>query len=256
MYYVRNRGLRIKDFWFIDERTTEESGAAFAQYHDLNTIPENTEGLIAQQDRKTLVNNLLENEEEIISRFKKNTKYEIKRAAKEGCYSAFYLGKELADKKDILLRVDKAHAQMFADKGKKSKREFPTMMAAARADMLAVSIGYLPDGRECAYHVYIIGEKVARLLHSIAVFREVESNEDRNAIGRLNRYLHHEDMLKFKEQGYTTYDWGGYSEEEHLKSISDFKKAFGGEIIDVYTMVYATNPIGKLLAKFVKWLKY
>lgn len=257
MYYVRKRGLKIKDFWFVDNRSVaEESGAAFAQYHDLATVPQNAEGLIAQQSRQTLINDLLESEEEILGRFKKNTKYEVKRAEKEGCYSTFYFGKELAENKDVLLRVDAVHAQMFADKGKKSKHEFPTMMAAAKAEMLAVSVGYLPDGRECAYHVYIVGNQVARLLHSIAVFREVASNEDRNAIGRLNRFLHFADMRTFKEQGYTTYDWGGYSEEEHLRTISDFKKAFGGEIVDVYTMVYATNAIGRLLAKFVKWLKF
>ena len=257
MYYQRTRGLRIKDFWFVEDRKREqEPGADFAQYHDMPEIPVDAQDMMVSYQRLTLVNDLTETEEDLMARFKKNTKYEIKRSAKEGSYAQFLSGDALLEKKEILARVDKAHAQMFADKGKKSKREYPTMLAAAKAGMLMVSVGYLADGRECAYHVYIIGNGTARLLHSISVFRGANSNEDRNAIGRLNRFLHYEDMLHLKQQGYTVYDWGGYSEEEQLKSISDFKKAFGGEITQIYTVIYATSPLGKLLSRLVKWVKF
>ena len=257
MYYQRTRGLRIKDFWFVNDRERDlEPGADFAQYHDMPAVPGDTQNMMVQNQRLTLVNDLTETEEELMARFKKNTKYEIKRAAKEGSYAEFLSGAALLEKKEILARIDKAHAQMFADKGKKSKREYPTMLAAAKANMLTVTVGYLPDGRECAYHVYIVGNGTARLLHSISVFREATTNEDRNAIGRLNRFLHYADMQHLKQGGYTVYDWGGYSEEEQLKSISDFKKAFGGEITEIYTVIYATSPVGKLLSKLVKWVKF
>ncbi len=257
MYYKRIRGLRIKDFWFEEDRALEqEPGADFAQYHDMPIVPTNGQNMMVRSDRLTLVNDLQETEEELMSRFKKNTKYEIKRAAKEGCYAEFLTSTALLEKKEILVRIDTAHAQMFAEKGKKSKKEYPTMLAAAKANMLAVTVGYLQDGRECAYHVYIIGNGTARLLHSISSFREAVTGDDRNAIGRLNRYLHYEDMLYFKRLGYTTYDWGGYSEEEQLKSISEFKKAFGGEIKDIYTVIYATSPFGKILSELVKRVKF
>lgn len=257
MHYKRNRGLRVKDFWFVEDRNRkEENGADFAQYHDMCVAPNDLDGLMVQQDRQTLVNNLLESEEEIVSRFKKNTKYEIKRAEKEQCYCMHYTGEELAKQTDILKRVDTAHKQMFADKGKKSKGEYATMFAAAKENMLHVSIGYLSSGEECAYHVYIAGNGTTRLLHSITLFRNAESNDVKNAIGRLNRFLHYEDMLWFKEHGYCVYDWGGYSEEEHLKSISEFKKAFGGELANRYTMIYATSPLGKLMSGLVRIIKF
>ena len=40
-----------------------------------------------------------------------------------------------------------------------AEREKAAKLAAAKANMLAFSLGYLPDGRECAYHVYVIGNK-------------------------------------------------------------------------------------------------
>ena len=257
MHYKRNRGLTVKDFWFVEDRCREEeTGADFAQYHDMCVIPNDIDGLMVQQNRQTLINNLLESEDEIVGRFKKNTKYEIKRAEKERCYCVQYTAEELVERLDILKRVDTAHKQMFADKGKKSKSEYATMLAAAKESMLHVSIGYLPSGEECAYHVYIVGNGVARLLHSITLFRKAESNDVKHAIGRLNRLLHYEDMLWFKEHGYCVYDWGGYSEEEHLKSISDFKKAFGGDIVNRYSMIYTTSPLGKLVSYLVRSIKF
>lgn len=257
MHFDRKNIGTIRDFWFeTDRNKEEEKGADFAQYHDLRSVSTDKHGLVVVQPRKTLVNNLNEDAEEIIAHFKKNTKYEVRRATKEGCYSKFIIGSEVCSHEDILKRIDSAHAQMFTDKGKQSKSEFPVMIAAARANMLAVSIGFLADGREGAYHVYIVGNGIARLLHSISVFREVETNDDKNAIGRLNRFLHYDDMINLKKSGYQTYDWGGYSEEEQLKSISEFKAAFGGDIIDVYTAIYATSMIGKLTSGVIKKFKF
>ena len=257
MHFDRKSIGRIRDFWFETERNTkEENGADFAQYHDLSVCPADEKWLVTIQPRKTLVNDLNDDADKIIAKFKKNTKYEIRRAAKEGCYSQFIIGNDVCRHEDILKRIDDAHTQMFTDKGKRSKSEFPVMIAAAKSNMLAVSIGFLADGRECAYHVYIVGNGNARLLHSISIFREVETNEDRNAIGRLNRFLYYDDMINLKKSGYQTYDWGGYSEEEQLKSISEFKAAFGGDIIDVYTAIYATSIIGKLTSGIVKKIKF
>ncbi len=47
---------------------------------------------------------------------------------------------------------------------------------------------------------------------------------------------------------------GGYSEEEQLKNISEFKAAFVVDAIDVYTAIYATSEIGKLTSGIVKKL--
>jgi len=79
--------------------------------------------------------------------------------------------------------------------------------------------------------------KIARLLFSVSTIYGLDDKTKRNKIGWINKALHWKSILYFKEKGYKEYDWGGYSNNpnnKELAGIDKFKKAFGGEIIQVY----------------------
>ena len=104
-------------------------------------------------------------------------------------------------------------------------------------------------GELASIHIYFHDDTRCRLWYSCSQFRNIESNDKRNAVGRANRYLHWFDMLQLKGKGFTTYDWGGYSEEEDKISISDFKLAYGG----VLQRTNCTICAGTLKGRIALW---
>ena len=253
MFYSRRNILKIRDFWFVDGRDiNDEKKVDFVQYHDLLKPLANKKNIIEEKKSKTIINDLTSEMESIVDNFKKNTKYEIRRAEKDGCTCEFLWSNDLQKNNSILKTIDLEHKKMFKQKGHAYKSEFNNMNSAVKANMLCVSIAYLPDKTACAYHVYIVGNSTARLLHSISVFRSVDASAEKAAIGRANRFLHFKDMDILKKNGFARYDWGGYSETKDQISISEFKASFGGQIIDTYRYIFATSYLGKSLAKIVK----
>jgi hypothetical protein len=72
---------------------------------------------------------------------------------------------------------------------------------------------------------------------------------ERSAIGRANRLLHWHDMLFFKNQEVSTYDFGGWYEKKEdpaRLNINKFKESFGGEIVKTYICEQPLTLKGKL----------
>ena len=253
MFYDRRKILLIRDFWFVHDREKEnEKGVDYVQYHDVLSVILDKKGIVKETIGKTIVNDISGDLNEILKLFKKNTRYEIRRAEKDGCSAQLFWSDQLRANTALLEEFDREHKKMFQKKGHDYKSELPNMMGALKRNMLALSVVYLPDGNPCAYHVYIVGNKVARLLHSVSVFREMKTSAERASIGRANRYLHFMDIKALKEKGYATYDWGGYSESEDQISITEFKESFGGEIRDVYRYIFAVSLIARLATGFIR----
>ena len=253
MFYTRKRFfLKVRDFWFCSERKMEnEDGADFVQYHDVNWNIHDTSSLVSSTNSQTLINDLLEDMDSIQKKIKKNGRYEIRRAKREGFNVVVIPSQIVLEQKNILKRIANRHSHMFAQKGLKRKDEYPIMYAAAEANMLTVSVCTTKTGKECVYHVYITGTGRARLLHSISVYRDANNAEERNAIGRANRLSHFEDMIWFKEHGFSVYDWGGYS-NGRLAGIDDFKASFGGRIENRYSFILSRSLLGHLLGFVLK----
>ncbi|WP_026379204.1 hypothetical protein [Afifella pfennigii] len=95
------------------------------------------------------------------------------------------------------------------------------------------AFGALFEDKWLAMHSYICDReaKRARLLHSVSTFRSQEDTAKRNFLGRANRLLHHRCMMLFREEGFQTYDFGGYrpeSPDPEIRGIARFKEGFGG----------------------------
>lgn len=107
------------------------------------------------------------------------------------------------------------------------------------------------DGRVMIVHTYIADqtEGIAFLYWSAA---EQVAGEERNMLGKLNRWLHWQDILWFKRNGFTVYDWGGAGEEPEVANITRFKQSFGGEPFVRYNAVACRSviaPVVRLLWK-------
>lgn len=248
MYFTRKKGLiKIRDFWFCADRERgNESGADFAQYHDMDCVPTDLQDMVKSRDSQTLVTDLTEEIDALYGKIGKYTRQKIRRAKRENTQTAFYYGTEAAKQEALIRRFDEEHAHMFALKGIDSKSEQPIIAAAGQAGMLALSVASIHEGQECAWHVYIVGNGIARSLHGVSNFREATSNEEKNAIGRANRLLYWDDIQNLKNLGFKVFDWGGYSSANQVKGIAEWKDEFGGIPQNVHNYIFATSTIAKL----------
>lgn len=93
------------------------------------------------------------------------------------------------------------------------------------------------EHNDVVMHAYVCDAalKRVRLLYSASLFRNESNTQFKATIGRANRLLHFNDMCFFKEQGYHTYDLGGYAmgtADEALARINQFKDGFGGILVE------------------------
>jgi hypothetical protein len=99
------------------------------------------------------------------------------------------------------------------------------------------------------WHSYYCSPDRVRCLNSASRFRDSDNSATRNLVGRANRYHHWCDMLKFKADGVSTYDFGGWysgSQDEAKLRINRFKEGFGGTIVMNFNGEYGVTLKGKL----------
>ncbi|HOZ76886.1 MAG TPA: hypothetical protein PLY34_02770 [Ferruginibacter sp.] len=91
------------------------------------------------------------------------------------------------------------------------------------------------NGEIMAAHSYLIDKEAGIVRHHHAATRRLDEQVDKNLIGRANKYLTVKNILYFKEQGYATFDFGGYAKDttnESLKGINNYKLLFGGTVVE------------------------
>lgn len=179
----------------------------------------------------TLVNDITEDEEQIKAKFAKNCKYEVNRGERENIEPKMISSADDMPDSDIDSFLD-----FFKEFWESKGMDFENYESVKRdlydyksEKALAISCAVI-DGERSVYHTYIFDENRARLLHSASLYRLKNDDEgtSKKIIGIANRYLHYRDMLYFKEQGLSVYDWGGAGKEEEVINITKFKESFGG----------------------------
>jgi hypothetical protein len=96
-------------------------------------------------------------------------------------------------------------------------------------------------------HAYVCDGKRARLLYS-ARNHLLSTTKDKNLAGRINKYMHWRILIYFKSKKYEAFDFGGISSLGKLKSLNDFKEAFGGKRVVEYNGVRGITTKGKAVA--------
>lgn len=89
------------------------------------------------------------------------------------------------------------------------------------------------DGRAACGHLWLRDEGAHRVRLIFSASSRLESKEDANLSGALNRYLHWMEIERYKEQGFELYDMGGFEAEGDIDhSLTRFKLSLGGFIVE------------------------
>ena len=261
MYFVRKKGIiSATECWFSVPKELPHNTPKIRLFYDLTTpyVLKKGEYLLESRGEEsgTLLTDLTQAESDLLGVCDSTTRYEIRRAFKDGVECKYFSSEAILEGSSVIDQFETEYSQMHKDKGMMHTSAKPYLQQLAWAKALTITTASIDD-QVVAYHTYVQGDGVARLLHSVSTFREVKSNSDRNAIARANRLLHYKDMLLFKREGYRIYDWGGYSEREDVASISSFKKGFGGKLAPSYYAKTTTSRVLQLCFRvYRKVLKF
>lgn len=181
----------------------------------------------------------------LLSGFKRDTRYEIRRAAVHDRVT--YDCRNAADLETFREFCD--YYDAFASQKAQPKLNRSWLSLLARAGALALSRVSDATGNRLVWHVYHCSNHRATLLYSASHFRSFDSSAMRNKIGRANRFQHWQDMERFQAEGFSVYDFGGWyqgnTDLERLR-INRFKEEFGGEIVKNYICERALTSRAKL----------
>jgi hypothetical protein len=224
------------DVLYFRQRTTPVPGAQCSVFH-------------------TLLIDLSVDSEEIWRRFSKTAQYKIRRAGERD--SVAYESWNGSEAIGTLTRFCASYDRFAMKKGLDcADREYLRVLANVGA--LDISRVTDKDGKELVWHVHYRDRARAVLLHSFSSFREYEDSGLRNLIGRANRLHHWRDMLRYKEEGIRTYDFGGWyegsSDREKLQ-INSFKEEFGGTVVKNHNCVELLTAKARFLIAAGGWLR-
>ncbi|MEM5788462.1 MAG: hypothetical protein AAGU11_14205, partial [Syntrophobacteraceae bacterium] len=199
MIIWRRLGIQFAEIWF-DEPLPEVDLAYLMQRAE----PPNG---VAFREFRTMLLDLTHSVDRLFAACTKDTRNEIRRAEGEGVQSETFV---TIDGNAIKL-FSCFYNRFAAGKGISRLRSRDLVLYRA-AGMLDLSCCRDSSGAAIVWHTHLVAGARARLLHSSSLFRETEDHRRRNFIGRANRYLHWQDILRFKELGLIHYDLGGWYE--------------------------------------------
>ena len=198
---------------------------------------------------------LSKNESEIFENFEKNTKYEINRAKNKDNITIRSLN--LPEEKQLFYDF----YSVFSEQKKLpplGTRETDLLIEAGK---FLIRAAFCADGTLLVMHSYILSNNRARLAHSASLFRDSGDNAFRTLTGRANRLLHWEDIVYFRQKGYSIYDLGGINTDKtnsETLSINKFKECFGGTVVNEYNSLLPVSLKGLfyILYKKIKGLMH
>ena len=238
---LRNKyGMRFEDVIFCSEPqkyTPRHLLVHFSQAR--NSIP-------GFMPRKTPVINLKSDPAVIFSKLSSNTRYKIRRAEREGVVGTF-----LSEISDGNLTRFIEHYNLFASQKDLPLANRDKLTKLMDAKSLIITEARNSKGALIVSHAYIADRESSRvrLLYSASHYRAIVDSEDRNFVGRANRFLHWYEIMEAAKAGYETYDLGGVpstTQNQEKNDIARFKGEFGGEIITEYSGYLSSHPLVKL----------
>jgi hypothetical protein len=239
MIVYRKKFIRIAEFWSGEEPNVSDVDLVrcFQQ-------PQPVAGMLCREFY-TILLDLKKQNDALLANMKRDTRYEIRRAlARDNFVYDCYDGNEPRSFDEFCDYFDQ-----FAIRKKQPKLDRAWLSLLAKAGAFTISRIAETSGETLVWHGYHRGKDRVTLLYSASLFRSNPSSEYRNRVGRANRLQHWQDMLRFKDEGISIYDFGGWYEKaengERLR-INKFKEEFGGEIVRNYICERAMTIKGRL----------
>lgn len=246
--YQQKFNIKINELWFVKEEDQDIHDCDIFVYAGMANPPEGYGKNILMRHGKTLVNDLLMSEEDLLKEVNSNTRTKIKKAEKEEV-SIEYYDSSFIKKNPTLLDDFIEYYNAFVDSTKGSagleKKNKVIYKAYLDAGILVITCAK-HKGERIIYHAYLVNGNYVRLNASASVFRNFD--EEQQKINNLaNCLLHWRDMMAFKQLGYERFDWGGYSDLESLRGINQFKRGFGGTLSDIYAYSVPHTMLGSII---------
>ncbi|OQC00516.1 MAG: hypothetical protein BWX78_01109 [Firmicutes bacterium ADurb.Bin099] len=247
-------GIKMCYFWFDYPDSISHRG--LVGYYDMLEPVELSDKqiVVSKRDAFTLRNDLRLSEDELLKAFESNVRNEVRRAKRDGCECKVVSSLEKPIPRELIGEFDAAHIEMNKQKGLPYVSLAKELMQYNEQSVLIITIAYINEVA-VAYHIYLCGDGIVRLMYSVSSFRNITDSKEKAAIGRANRLLHFEDMMYFKLNGYLIYDWGGYSTDEKLAGINAFKRGFGGVLGPSYYVVATESKTMGFCARMIKKVK-
>jgi hypothetical protein len=202
----------------------------------------------------TLVLDLRASPQELLAQMDKTTVYKIKRARERDKIIC-----ESCDTSDpSVLRAFADYYDPFAKQRGWTLMDRHWLTKTAEAGALDLTRARSPEGEILVYHTLIRTKTRVRGLHSPSFFRDNSDSATRSYVGRANRFLHWHSMMRFKEEGVSIYDFGGWytgKVDEGRLRINEFKRGFGGEIVCNYNCEQVLTLKGRLLLAAARSLR-
>ena len=237
MILLNGRGAAYGELWY-DEEPPGDCGADIVLYRYRSAPVADSRATAFL----TLVSDLAVDEDAIAERFGKDCRYKIRRAeTKDGLRMEFFI--------DPASKLEEFGG--FFDAFARQKSHQPCdrqwLRAACQARQLLLSVAS-QNGEALVWHAYVTYGSSAGLQYTGSCFRNRENNY-RALVGRANRWLHWNDMLRLKAMGIARYDWGGLFEDESAPEragVNNFKKDFGGQPLRIYDCMVPVSMKGRL----------
>jgi lipid II:glycine glycyltransferase (peptidoglycan interpeptide bridge formation enzyme) len=229
--------LTYREIYFPDGELTD------SQREDVRYILQSRVAEPGSAPFCTSVIDLKQDEQDIFNAVKKSFSYDIRRARdKDNIRVTSFFSPDADTLKSFI---------EFYNEFATSKRL--AVANAAKLEKLAAAGGLVitfaceessaTELRLCA-HAYICDGTRARLLYSAGNVQVTES-AGRQLIGRANKLMHWKMITTFRDEGFLEYDLGGLGETSDVKSIADFKRAFGGKDVVEYNALHGVSLKGK-----------
>lgn len=172
-----------------------------------------------------------------------NTRYKIRRAEREAISPFFNHTPSDSD-----IEVFCSHFNTFARTKGLPLSNRNKLLGLRNASALILTGVHDIHGELLVTHAYIADREIARmrLLYSASHFRSTTDSDERNRIGRANRFLHWHEMSTARSHGYRFYDLGGFPMDEtnaEKNAIARFKSEFGGSTVTEYNGFASRNRL-------------
>jgi hypothetical protein len=229
------KNTRLLDWIFYSLRSNPAPGARWKYFHNY-------------------VIDLTQTTEQLLKKLNQDTAYKIRRARDRDKIIC-----ESCDPSDpaVLDRFEEMYNPFAAMKGL-PPLDRARMNAMAAAGVLDLSVAKDPPGNALVYHANYRDHERATQMHLPSLYRKASDSAARNLIGRANRYLTWSDMLRYKEQGLKSFDFGGWyvgTTDQALLRINDFKRGFGGQVVREYECEQILSLKGWVVLKVARLLK-
>lgn len=231
---------KLTDVWFRFEKGIHNLFSlrkySFVQQHELIK-----NSFCFKEVSHTLITDLTQNTDIILSRISKSVLKEAKKAEAEGITCIF--------NNDVEKFIE--FYNKFA--GNKQLYQFNKKFISEYKDFNTIAYA-MKDGEILAAHFYLVSKKLKLVRSFLSGTRNADDQFDKRMIGMANKLLKINTIHHFKKNNFETLDYGGIvlnTDNQSLKGITEYKMSFGGKVT---TDVSFLSPVYFILLKIFSFL--